>query len=222
MCGRYTLTVEFPILIQTFPQFSFSEIHSPRYNIAPTQLVLAVANDGKYQANNFRWGLIPHWAKDSSIGNRMINARSETLAEKTSFKMPYRKQRCLILTDGFYEWVKNDNGEKIPFHVHLASKKPFTFAGLWERWLSPTEDTEIKTCTIINTAANKFMSGFHHRMPAIIKSENHDHWLSPRVYQPSDLTNLLTPYPDDDLVAYPVSKWVNSSKNDGPNCIATI
>ena len=222
MCGRYTLTAEMSVLAETFPLFSFSEIHSPRYNIAPTQSVLAVANDGKYRADNFRWGLVPHWAKDPSIGNRMINARSETLAEKPSFRTPYRKRRCLILTDGFYEWVKIKDGTKMPFYLRMNSNSPFAFAGLWEQWRSPDEATSFRSCTIVNTAANQFMSQLHYRMPVIIKPEDHERWLDPKDRLPGELADLLVPYPDDDLTGYIVSKWVNSPRNDGPSCIVPI
>ena len=219
MCGRYTLAADFPDLTQTFPHFSFSDDHSPRYNISPTQSVLAVANDDRYYVENFRWGLIPYWAESQSVGSRMINARSETLAEKPSFKIPYQKQGCLILADGFYEWVKDKDGSKTPFYIHLSSNKVFTFAGPWESWLPPNGNAKVKSCTIINTRANKFMSNLHHRMPVIIEKENHDRWLSSRNCKPDDLVDLLTPYQDDDLVAYPVSKRVNSPRNDDLKCI---
>lgn len=224
MCGRFAFTTPLAILAKAFPDFqmpdgSMPENWEPSYNIAPTQLVPVVANTPELQIDFFRWGLIPSWAKDPSIGNRMINARSETIAEKPSFRTAFRKRRCVMLVDGFYEWRKEPDGKnKTPIHVKMKTGEPFLFAGLWEKWKSP-EDDLIRSCTIITTTPNDLMGRFHHRMPVILPRDAQQTWLDPEPRAPQDLLPLLRPYPPEEMVAYPVSKMVNSPRNDSPDCI---
>jgi len=191
----------------------------PRYNIAPTQSVIVVNDTGQRQLVQMRWGLIPSWAKDPAIGNRMINARAETLTVKPAFRVALRKRRCLILADGFYEWQKKEK-IKQPMFIRLKSREPFGFAGLWEHWNSP-EGEEILTCTIITTEANELLKQVHERMPVILPREKEDEWLDPNA-EPSRLLELLKPYPSDLMEFYEVSRLVNSPANDTPDCIVPV
>ena len=223
MCGRFTLKTDPETLTETFPGFTTpaADEMSPRYNIAPSQQIAVVANNGENSVEFFQWGLIPSWAKDPKIGNRMINARSETLAEKPSFRTPYKRRRCLILSDGFYEW-KSEPGSKskTPFYVQLKSEKPFAFAGLWEAWSPNIDDDPLLSCTIITTSPNALMETIHQRMPVILEPDAHNLWLDPSDQSPKQLDGLLKPYPDDEMMAYPVSRLVNRPSNDSPDCIA--
>lgn len=218
MCGRFTLTADQEKLSQTFPQFKIQLPLFPRYNIAPTQEVLGIPNAGDREAMFFRWGLIPSWAKDPSMGNQMINARAESLAEKPSFKIPFRKRRCIIFADGFYEWSQTPGSKvKKPFYVRLKSGEPFAFAGLWDLWQSP-EGPLIYSCTIITTAPNELLAQIHNRMPVILRSEDLDLWLEPGEKAPSQLKELLKPYSAEAMEVYPVSLLVNDPHNDVPEC----
>lgn len=219
MCGRFTLTVDPGQLQDTFPWVSVPDDISPRFNIAPSQPVAVVPNDGQNQLDFFVWGLIPSWAKDPQIGNRLINARAETLAEKPSFRTAFRRRRCLVLADGFYEW-RQDAGQKskTPMFIQLKSRQPFAFAGLWEIWHA-TDGSEIRSCTIITTQPNELMAPIHNRMPVILPSQAYPFWLSPDEKGSAELTPLLVPYPAEQMAAYPVSKLVNSPQNDSPEVI---
>lgn len=218
MCGRFTLWLQFGDLVKAFPDLAFPEFLPPRYNIAPTQNVAVVPNDGQKQVQLFRWGLVPFWAKDPSIGNRMINARGETAAEKPAFRAAYRRRRCVILADGFYEWRKEPGSRtKTPMYVHLASGQPFGFAGLWEAWRP--DDTPLYTCTIITTEPNQLLAPIHNRMPVILPRPAYDRWLDPTEQRSGSLNDLLVPYPAEEMVAYPVSTYVNSPGNDSPSCV---
>ncbi len=220
MCGRFTLTLDPSDLREAFPDFSIPEQYSPRYNVAPTQPILAVTNEGTNKADFFVWGLIPSWAKDPSIGNRMINARAETLAEKPSFRSAYKYHRCLILADGFYEWQAQPGQKaKLPHFIHLKSGKPFAFAGLWEHWNSP-DGSEVRSATIVTTEPNELMSRLHNRMPVILPRNAYAQWLDPAPRQPPSLQELLVPYPAEEMEAYPVSSLVNSPGNDTSELIA--
>ncbi len=219
MCGRFTLTVDPSDLRDAFPEYTFPEQVAPRFNIAPTQPILAITNEGTNKADFFVWGLIPSWAKDASIGNRMINARAETLAEKPSFRSAYKYHRCLILSDGFYEWqAQPGTKSKIPHFIHLRSASPFAFAGLWEHWNSP-DGSEIRSATIITTEPNDLMARLHNRMPVILPNETYAQWLDPAPQSPDHLQKLLVPYPAEMMEAYPVSTRVNAPANDDPGCI---
>jgi putative SOS response-associated peptidase YedK len=188
------------------------------YNIAPTQTVAVVRlRDGVNRLEDMVWGLIPTWAKERSIGARMINARAETLHEKPSFKRPLVSQRCLVVADGFYEWRKVD-GTKVPMFIHLTSRRPFGFAGLYDTWTAPDGEA-IRSCTIITTAANDLVRPIHDRMPVILPRSAEAEWLAGGGRPVSELLSLLRPYPDQEMAAYPVSRLVNSPQSNGPECI---
>lgn len=212
MCGRYTLATNTQKLAESFSGFEVPAELPPRYNVAPTQPIAVVANNGQHKVEFFQWGLIPSWAKDPKIGNQMINARAETLGEKPAFRNAYKRRRCLVLADGFYEWKKEGDGAKTPMYIRLASGDPFAFAGLWEMWQT-AEDT-ILSCTIITTDPNDLMAQIHNRMPVILPPDVYEQWLDPAERSPDQLQGLLQPYPAELMTAYPVSKMVNSPKND--------
>jgi len=189
-----------------------------RYNVAPTQQVVAVRRHPDAENRKLvllRWGLIPHWADDPSIGNRMINARAETVAGKPAFRQAFKKRRCLVVADGFYEWKKTD-GKKQPYYIRLKDDRPFGFAGLWERW--SREGEEIQSCTIITPEPNELMKTIHNRMPVIVQPNDHDRWLDPEFEDRKSLQQILRRYPADLLEAYPVNTLVNNPRNDAPGC----
>ena len=219
MCGRFTLTVNPADLQDTFNDFNFPDKFAPRFNIAPSQPVLAIPNDEKYTADFFVWGLIPMWAKDPEIGNRLINARGETLAEKPSFRGSYRHKRCLILSDGFYEWKSfGSRKTKTPYYIHMQDRKPFAIAGLWDHWESP-DGSSIKSCTIITTTPNELMESIHDRMPVILHPRDYAKWLNPAPQTPENLQPLIKPFPAEAMTAYSVSTLVNKVANDTPELV---
>jgi putative SOS response-associated peptidase YedK len=219
MCGRFTLTVDPADLQENFGEYKMLPQFAPRFNIAPTQPVLAIPNDGKQRADFFIWGLIPSWAKDPAIGNRLINARGETLAEKPSFRGSYKYKRCLILADGFYEWkVQPGTKVKVPYFIHMKNRQPFAFAGLWDEWHSP-DGSQIRSCTIVTTEPNELMAPIHNRMPVILPSDAYAQWIDPAVRTPESLQLFIRPYPSEEMDAYPVSTLVNSPKNDRAECV---
>lgn len=222
MCGRFTLTDPDADLAV---QFNLPQIPDmqPRYNIAPTQPVAAVRVAGKSQAREMvmlHWGLIPFWAKDPKIGARMINARSETAAKKPAFRAAFRRRRCLVVADGFYEWQKQ-NGTKQPFFIHLKDRRYFAFAGLWEHWEGP-DDSIIQSCTLLTCDPNDYLKAVHNRMPVILDPADYALWLDPEVEDRDLLQPLLRPYPAQRMDAYPVSRYVNSPDNDSPKCIEPL
>ena len=226
MCGRFTLASDAEALNQTFFDFAIPMNLSPRYNISPTQDVAVIANTEAHpveggQVEFFHWGLIPSWAKDPGIGNKMINARSETLAEKPSFRNAYKRKRCLILADGYYEWQKIPGDRlKQPVYIRLKSQKPFALAGLWETWQTEGMNEPLRSCTIITCPPNAMLAEIHHRMPVILPQDAYAAWLTLNE-RPSDaLQPLLNPYPDEEMEAYPVSRFVNRPMNDSSQCIA--
>ena len=219
MCGRFTLTLDPGELKEAFPDLQFPNDFSPRYNIAPSQPVAVVSNAEPNRVNFFTWGLIPSWAKDPAIGNRLVNARAETLGEKPSFRSAYKYRRCLILADGFFEWkAQPGTKSKIPHFIRLKSGRPFAFAGLWERWQAG-DGSEIHTAAIITTHPNPFMAAIHDRMPVILPPDAYPLWLDPSPQAPASLQSLLVPYPADAMEAYPVSPLVNSPGNDRPELL---
>ena len=219
MCGRFTLTVDPAELKAAFQEITFPEKYAPRYNVAPSQAVLAIPNDAKNAADFLVWGLIPSWAKDPSIGNRLINARGETLAEKPAFRGAYKYKRCLIPADGFYEWKSQPGTKtKIPHFIHLKDGKPFAFAGLWDEWQA-ADGSPLRSCTIITTSPNSLMASIHDRMPVILAAEDYAEWLDPAPRTPDSLQHLIAPYPADLMEAYPVSVLVNSPSNDRADLI---
>lgn len=223
MCGRFTLTVDASELLEQFPWINIPQGSlKPRYNIAPTQPVAVLPNDGNQRLDYFIWGLIPSWADDPKIGNRLINARSETLAEKPSFRTAYRRRRCLIFADGFYEWKQlKGEDQKTPFFIFRDGKRPFAFAGLWEIWHDP-DGSEVRSCTIITTEPNEVVERLHNRMPVILTEDAYQAWVNPEEVDPSELQGYLKPYPGDDLQAYPVSRAVNNPSSDQPELIQKV
>ena len=227
MCGRFTRSKDF--FSQHADQRAFLEqlgltsadVLPPSYNIAPTQQIAAVrsGDHDRHELVMLRWGLVPGWADDLAIGNRMINARAESVAEKPAFRSAFKKRRCLVLADGFYEWQKTGKAKQ-PYFIHLKGSKPFCFAGLWERWSKGEKPVE--TCTILTTDANKLMAPLHDRMPVIIAPEDYDLWLDVAVQEPERLQPLLRPYPEAEMEAYLVSTLVNSPKNNSPACVEPI
>lgn len=217
MCGRFSLGGSAATLASHFNvQESVARI--PRYNIAPTQEVLTVVQPrgSARQTRRMRWGLIPAWAKDPAIGNQLINARAETVAVKPAFRVPLRERRCLILTDGFYEWTSQGR-PKQPWFIRMQDGCPFAFAGLWDRWVDPV-GRGIESCTIITTSPNDLIRQFHHRMPVILPPAEYDLWLEVERYDVNRILPLLKPYPSETMTAYPVSLLVNSPSNDSTAC----
>ena len=220
MCGRYTLKTPVETLAEEFGITGPLPEVPTRFNVAPTQEVAAVLEeDEQRKLEMLRWGLIPSWADDPAIGNRMINARSETAAQKPSFRSAFRKRRCLVLADGFYEWQKTASGKQ-PYYIRMGDGSPFAFAGLWESWGKYGE--EVRSCTILTTEANGLVGEIHHRMPVILSAEEYDLWLDPDMGEAEPLLDLLRPYPDDVMEAYPVSRFVNSPSNDSEQCVESL
>lgn len=222
MCGRFTLTVDPGELQDRFENYNFPSNFAPRFNVAPSQPILAIPNDGENTADFFTWGLIPMWAKDPAMGNRLINARAETLAEKPSFRGSLKYKRCLILADGFYEWKSTGSRKtKIPYFIHMKDRKPFAFAGLWDTWNSP-DGSLIKSCTIITTEPNDLVALVHNRMPAILHPRDYDKWLDPSPQTPENVQPLLQPFPAEAMSAYPVSTRVNKTDHDAPELVVPV
>ena len=220
MCGRFALLTHAEALIERFGVEEVIKRPEPRYNIAPSQTVTVVVQRETKQLTEMRWGLIPFWAKDVSIGNRMINARSETVSEKPAFRSAFKKRRCLILADGFYEWQKL-NGRKQPVRIQVDGGRPFAIAGLWEHWQSP-DGSEIESCTLLTTEPNELLKPVHNRMPVIISPQDYALWLDPGAQHPDELKSLLRPYPAEHLSFYSVSTHVNNPRNEDPLCIKPI
>ncbi|AZV60079.1 SOS response-associated peptidase [Peribacillus frigoritolerans] len=222
MCGRFTLFTDIEEIKERFDiQGSFDEEYQFSYNIAPSQSVLSVINDGvRNRLGYLRWGLIPFWAKDEKAGYKMINARAETIAEKASFRNAYKKKRCLIIADSFYEWKKTPE-RKIPMRIKLKNHAPFGMAGLWESWKSP-EGISIYSCSVITTVPNELMTSIHDRMPVILKPEDEKDWLNPSINDPAYLQQYLKSFDSEQMEAFEVSTDVNSTKNNTPNLIQQI
>jgi putative SOS response-associated peptidase YedK len=220
MCGRFVGFRSLEELKEIYPIDRAACEVVANYNVAPSQEVLVLVKyAGENWLDRFHWGLVPFWAKDISIGNRMINARSESIAEKPSFRNAFKKRRCLILADGFYEW-KGEKGHKQPVFITLPDKKPFAFAGLWESWNNKdAEDAVYKSCTIITTRASESIRDIHHRMPVILKAEVYEHWLEPANQNITELEGILKDDICTEFVSYSVSKQVNSTRNNDPSCV---
>jgi putative SOS response-associated peptidase YedK len=231
MCGRYTMFLKPDDLKKRFRASVSDEVaqklEKPRYNLAPTQDVpIITMQNGERIADMVRWGLIPSWAKDESIGSKLINARSETLTEKPSFKNAFQKRRCLVVANGFYEWKASAPGErgrgrttpKQPMYIRLTSGEPFAMAGLWESWKNPQTQAPVRSCTIITTEPNDLIATLHHRMAVILTPADEDLWLDESL-PTQELMRLLKPFPSDALEAYPVSTRVNSPALDNASLI---
>ena len=217
MCGRYSLIADLGELARRFEFDGDWLKFEPAYNVAPTQEVLTVVGGECRRGGFMRWGLIPYWAKNASIGNRMINARAETVAEKPAFRDALRRRRCLVLADGFYEWQRTGDAKR-PMRIVIQSGEPFAFAGLWSVWRDQ-DGNRIPSCAIITTAANDLLAPIHDRMPVILRRELEEFWLDSSIDDPGALANVLAPCADEAMEAYEVSTLVNSAANDGPEVI---
>jgi len=225
MCGRYTLTITLEEFMAAFPGLKIEigpEDYFPRFNIAPTQPIPVIRNDGVMKLDFHHWGLIPSWSKDRKFASRMINARAETVAQKPSFRDAYRVRRCLIPADGFFEWIKVEGTKKkLPIYMHLKSTEPFAFAGLWETWTSPRGET-IPSAVILTTEPNELVAKVHNRMPVILPRDAYGLWLDPEVTKPDVLGHLLRPYPAEEMAQYPVSTLASYPANEGPQVIEPL
>ncbi len=215
MCGRFSLTTDEEILNERFELAGGSAPYRARYNCAPTQMLGVITGEAPHRLSYFRWGLIPAWAKDLSVGNKLINARGETLGSKPSFRQAYFRRRCLVPADGFYEWKTKPEG-KLPYRITLRSHEPFAMAGIWEAWKN-SGGVLIFSFAIITTAANALMRAIHDRMPVILKREDEKKWLENN--DPALLDSLLSPYDADTMMAYEITKLVNSPANDNPQIL---
>jgi len=221
MCGRMTITEPERIIRKFKADANKATLDKPRFNIAPSQIVPAmIARDKQRIMGDLQWGLVPHWAEDPAIGNRMINARAETVATKPSFRSAFRKRRCLIPVDGYYEWQKTTGGKQ-PVFIQIDNGAAFAFAGLYETWTGPDE-TKLSTCTIITTTPNDALASIHHRMPVILDEDCWHDWLEVDNADIGALQDMLVPFDPSRTTAYPVSTHVNSPRNDDGECIASI
>ncbi len=222
MCGRFTIMMMPNELIEAFDLENISTEWVPRYNVAPSQPVMVITDPRTRSLDYMLWGLVPSWARDISIGSRLINARAETITEKPSFRTAFRRRRCLILADGFYEWNKANKARGIsaqPFYFQVNGGKPFAFAGLWEIWESPEGDV-LKSCTIITTQANELVAPVHERMPVILTPETAWAWLEDR--PAAQLLEMLKPFPAEKMNAHPVSPLVNDSRREDPAMVLPV
>lgn len=225
MCGRMVLTRSVAEIAETFGALDPGLVLEPRYNVAPSLEIPAVrAGEGARAVSLLRWGLVPGWAKDASIGNRLINARSETAAEKPSFRAAVRKRRCLVPIDGFYEWAKplEKGAPKTPHYFSASDGGLLAIAGLWESWTHRETGEVIETCTLLTTEANAVVRPVHHRMPVLLDRRDFEPWLDPTLQDVARVVALLVPSPPDRLQAVVVSDHVNSPRNDDPSCIAPV
>lgn len=223
MCGRFTLKSSASALGDWFGGEPPLDL-PPRYNIAPTQLVAIVRIEpevGQRQWQLVRWGLIPAWAKDASIGARMINARAETVADKPTFRTAFRRRRCLVPADGYFEWRKTDQGKQ-PYYFRLSDERPFAMAGLWEVWDASGSGPRLESCTIITTDANELTRPIHERMPVILPPAAYDTWLAPEMPPAATLRDLLRPYDSAAMRVDPVGTHVNNPRHDDPQCVALL
>jgi putative SOS response-associated peptidase YedK len=221
VCGRFSLIVSARLLAELFDLEGIAQLE-PRYNIAPTQSINIVreSDDKRREWAVAHWGLIPSWAKDPSIGHRMINARAETAHEKPAFRSAVRHRRCLIPADGFFEW-RSEDGAKQPYYIHFSDSRPFAFAGLWERW-QPPQGPSVDSCTILTTSANALVEQLHHRMPVILDPSDYGEWLSNKPLAVDRLHALLVPHPPEPMECYPVSTVVNRPANNDPECVRPV
>lgn len=217
MCGRFAFYSPSEAATALFGVSASVEVQ-PRYNIAPTQFIAAIRDDENRERElvMLRWGLVPFWAKDPSIGNKMINARAETVAEKPAYRAAYRHRRCIVLADGFYEWRK-EGDVKTPHFISLASGEPFALAGLWENWTDKESGETLQTTTLITTAANDFMTPLHHRMPVILESNTAGEWLAGSTDLLDDVA-AITPA----LQAWPVDRRVNNARNEDEELVSAV
>lgn len=221
MCGRFTMTVTPEELMARYGVEQLTFEYQPRYNIAPAQMIPAVIeSEGERRIGQLRWGLIPSWAKDEKIAYSTINAKAETVHEKPAFRNSFKRKRCLLPADGFYEWQKTD-GKKQPMRIMLKDKSIFSMAGIYDTWISP-EGIKVHTCSIITTKPNQLMEPIHDRMPVILRREDEAIWLDREKQDVELLHSLLVPYPEEEMFAYPVAAMVGNVRNDSPECIVGL
>ena len=222
MCGRFTFNLPPELLAEIFGLAETPMVPAPRYNIAPTQQILAVRQDVEYNIHldQFRWGLIPCWTRELQHGPPLNNARSETVAEKPSFRSAIKHRRCLIPSTGFYEWLR-EGTSKTPYYIHLKDGSPMVYAGIWEYWKSPEGET-VESCSMLTTEANSLIATIHERMPVILHLSEFPFWLDRDMIDPQKLIRLYQPYPADLIEMYQVSPLVNSAKNNGPDLIRAV
>ena len=219
MCGRFTMTSPWELLRERFGVDIPEMQYHFRYNAAPGQDLWVIPEETPNQAQLFHWGLVPFWAKDPKIGNRLINARAETVAEKPAFRTPFRKHRCLVLADGFYEWDKKGT-KRVPYRVVLKDERPFAFAGICDYW-KDEKGKELKSFSIITTDANEMIAKIHDRMPVILSKKDEKVWLDPGL-DITEAMKMLHPYPAEEMKMYPVSTLVNKPENDLPEVINSV
>ena len=220
MCGRFSLIADLGELARRF-EFDGNQLDlEPNYNVAPTQNILTVVGGENRRGGFMRWGLIPHWAKSVSIGSRMINARAETAAQRPAFRDAFRRRRCLVLADGFYEWQRAGSVKK-PIRIVRESGEPFAFAGLWAVWKDPDGNT-VPSCTIITTEANDLLRPIHHRMPVILPRQMEEFWLDRDVQDTAALEDALKADPSELMQTYQISTLVNSPRNNGPQVLEPV
>ena len=221
MCGRFSLSSSPQRLRDRFALAAAPDEVVAHYNIAPSQDVLVIPNRHQRLLRPARWGLVPWFAKDPSIGHRMINARAESLVQRPAFRELLERQRCVVPADGFFEWQRIDRKTRQPFHIRARDGEPLALAGLWDLWRTPDGD-KLASCTIITVPANGVVSPIHDRMPAVLSPEGVDVWLDPAPAPAGELAPLLAPAPDDSLVALPVSSRVNKPDHDDPECVQPV
>jgi putative SOS response-associated peptidase YedK len=219
MCGRFAFYSPHEAVTRLFGLTDAPDVER-RYNIAPTQFIPVVRHDqaAKRRLALLYWGLVPSWAKEKSIGARMINARGETLGDKPAFRSAFRRRRCLVLADGYYEWQARASGKQ-PHFIHMVSGQPFAMAGLWESWREAEGSEPLESCAIVTTSANEKFASIHDRMPVIVSPEQYDFWLDLRNQDTNALSHLLVPYPPEPMAAVAVSKRVNNARNEGPELV---
>jgi putative SOS response-associated peptidase YedK len=221
MCGRYTLVITIDeLMLHYMIEVPTNRYHTPRYNVAPGQLVMAIINDGeKNRIGELKWGLVPNWAADEKMSYKMINARADTVTEKPAFRASFQRKRCLIPADSFYEW-KRIGTDKQPMRILLKDEGIFSMAGLYDTWIAP-DGRKVSTCTIITTTPNELIADIHDRMPVILRHADEKLWLD-KGQTVKDLQALLRPFPAEEMFAYPVSKIVGNVKNDSSSCIEAM
>ena len=222
MCGRFALSAKTKDIEKLVPGVKIISGLNPRYNIAPSQNIAALLNDDSNELKFIRWGLVPFWAKDTAIGFSLINARAETLNEKPAFKHAYKKNRCLIFSDCFYEWKKTDSKKKIPMAIKLKSGEPFAFAGLWESWKNPQDDSLLLSATIVTTTPNDLIGSIHNRMPVILQNNDYSTWLDSSFVNDALLMNCLKQFPSNEMMAYEISDRINNPRFDDESCLYPV
>ncbi|MFW9953946.1 MAG: SOS response-associated peptidase [Candidatus Thorarchaeota archaeon] len=220
MCGRFSLLTNVKAIIERFGIGEPEVRPQPRYNIAPAQMISVVVNGANRRLTSMKWGLVPSWARDEKIGQKLINARAETILAKPPFRVAIKKRRCFILADGFFEWQRIGKLKR-PMYIRLKSREPFAFAGIYEIWKTP-ENRLIHSCAIITTTPNDILQPIHNRMPVILSRDNEKQWLDISIEKADEIVEMLKPYPSSEMEAYEVSTFVNSPSNTGSECIRPV